>query len=351
MPKNKDLIDFGNRLRSARKMAGLSMKDLSTKAGDIITKQAISKYENGMMKPSSDILIQLAVVLGVKPEFFFRHTTIELSSMQFRKRANLPVKIIESLKQRTIDFLERYIELESILGIHEKFSNPLSNFVINSLQDVENAALKLRDAWELGLAPLSNLLELLEENGIRVYEVQNIDDFDGLSARVGDFHVIVINNALSTDRIRFTAAHELAHILCEFPKDYQKEKLCHAFAGAFLLPKTILERELMKKREQISLWELEEIKQLYGISIQAIVKRAHMLGIVSDFYYRNFQVMLNRKGWKKKEPVEYKGREDAIRFKQLLHYGVSEEIITLSRGAELANMNLSKFMENVRAAV
>ncbi len=351
MPKNKDLIDFGNRLKSARKMAGLSMEDLVKRAGGVVSKQSISKYEKGMMKPSSDVLIRLASVLGVKPEFFFRHTLIELSKMQFRKRAKLPVKIIESLKQRTIDFLERYIELESVLGIKGKFCNPLSNFAIMNTQDVENASLKLRTAWKLGLAPISNFLELLEENGIRVYEVQNIDDFDGLSARVGDLYVIVINKDLSTDRIRFTAAHELAHILCEFPKGSQKEKLCHAFAGAFLLPKTILERELMKKREQITLWELEEIKQFYGISIQAIVKRAHILGIVSDFYYRNFQVMLNRKGWKKKEPVEYKGREEAIRFKQLLHYGVSEEIITLSRGAELANMNLPDFIENVRTAV
>jgi len=135
---------------------------------------------------------------------------------------------------------------------------------------------------------------------------------------------------LSTDRIRFTTAHELAHILCEFPKDSQKEKLRHAFAGAFLLPKVILEKELIKKREQIILWELEEIKQIDAISIQAIVKRAHMLGIVSDFYYRNFLVILNQKGWKKKEPVEYEGREEVIRFRQLLHYAVSEEIITLA---------------------
>lgn len=351
MPENKNLIDFGNRLRSARKMAGLSMEDLVKKAGGVVTKQSISKYEKGMMKPSSDVLIRLASALGVKPEFFFRHTTIELSRMQFRKRAKLPVKIIESLKQRTIDFLERYIELDSILGIQGKFYNPLRNFAITNIQDVETASLKLREAWELGLAPISNFLELLEENGIKVYEVQNIDDFDGLSARVSDLHVMVINRDLSTDRIRFTAAHELAHILCEFPKDSEKEKLCHAFAGAFLLPKAILERELMKKREQITLWELEEIKQIYGISIQAIVKRAHILGIVSDFYYRNFQVMLNRKGWNKKEPVEYEGREEAIRFKQLLHYGVSEEIITLSRGAELANMSLPDFMKNVRTAV
>jgi len=351
MPKNKKSKNFGNRLKSARKMAGLSMEDLAEKAGNIVTRQSISKYEKGMMKPSSGVIIRLADSLDVKPEYFFRKNTIELTGMQFRKRANLPAKTIEALKERTIDFLERYLELESILGLQEKFSNPLIDFTINNLQDVEKAALKLRAAWKLGLAPISNLLELLEENVIRVHEVHNIDDFDGLSTHVGHFHVIVINKSLSTDHIRFTAAHELAHILCEFPKNYQNEKLCHAFAGAFLLPKAILERELMRKREQISLWELEEIKQLYGISIQAIIKRAHMLGIVSDFFYRNFQVMLNQKGWKKKEPFEYKGREEAIRFNQLLHYAVSEEIVTLSRGAELSNQSLIDLRKQVKAAV
>jgi Zn-dependent peptidase ImmA (M78 family)/DNA-binding XRE family transcriptional regulator len=351
MDENKNLKEFGNRLRLARKMAGLSMEELLRKSEGIVTKQAISKYEKGIMKPSSDVLIRLALALGIKPEYFYRHSKIELSGMQFRKRSKLPVKIIESLKQRTIDFLERYIELENILGVHEKFINPLTGISIESLKNVEDASLSLRKKWDLGLAPIANLLELLEENGIKVFEVQNINDFDGLTASVRDIHTIVINKDLASDRIRFTAAHELAHILCEFPKDSQKEKLCHTFAGAFLLPKEILERELMKKREQITLWELGEIKQLYGISMQAIVKRAHMLRIVSDFYYRNFQAMLNKKRWKKVEPVKYKGKEESIRFRQLLHYAVSEEIITLSRGAELANMGLSEFQENVRAAV
>lgn len=351
MSEKINLKEFGNRLRLARKMAGLSMEDLVKKSEGVVTKQAISKYEKGIMRPSSDVLIRLALALGVKPEYFYRQSKLELSGMQFRKRSKLPVKIIESLKQRTIDFLERYIELENILGVHEKFINPLINLSIESLQDVENAAIKLRNKWKLGLVPISNLLELLEENGIKVYEVQNIKDFDGLTASVGDLHAIVINRDLPPDRIRFTAAHELAHILCEFPKNSQKEKLCHAFAGAFLLPKVILEKKLMKKREQITLWELGEIKQSYGISIQAVVKRAHMLGIVSDFYYRNFQVMLKQKEWKKVEPVEYEGREEAIRFRQLLHYAVSEEIITLSRGAELANMSFSDLQEGVRLAI
>ena len=351
MLKNKDLIDFGNRLKSARKMAGLSMEDLVRKAGGVVTKQSISKYEKGMMKPSSEVLIRLASALGVKPEYFFRHTTIELSGIQFRKRAKPSAKKIESIRQRTIDYLERYIELETILGLQEKFKNPLINTSIKNYDDVENAAIQLRNNWNLGLAPIANLLELLEEKGIKIYKAQNVEDFDGLSASVGDIHIIVINKDLPPDHIRFTAAHELAHILCEYPMGTHDERLCHTFPGAFLLPKSVIERELIKKREQISLWELEEIKKAYGISMQAIVKRANILGIVSDFYYRNFQKMINQKGWRKKEPVYYEGREEAIRFKQLLHYAVNEEIITLSRGAELANISLSEFKEDVRAVV
>ena len=349
--KKKKSIDFGKRLRSARLMAGLSMEDLAKKAQGIVTKQSISKYEKGMMKPSSEVIIRLAKALDVKPEYFFRKKSIELSNMEFRKRADIPLKTLESLKQRTIDFLERYIELENILGISDKFENPLKDFIIESLEDVEKAALELRNAWKLGLSPISNLLEILEEQGIRVFEVQNIDDFDGLSAHVGDIQVIVINKDLSTDRIRFTAAHELAHILCEFPQNKQKEKLCHTFAGAFLFPKEVMEKELMKKRKQISIWELEELKKIYGISMQAIVKRANLLGIVSDFYYRNFQSMLKQKGWKEKEPADYEGREEAIRFSQLLHYAVNEEIVTLSRGAELANKSLMDLRKEVKAAI
>lgn len=61
--------------------------------------------------------------------------------------------------------------------------------------------------------------------------------------------------------------------------------------------------------------------------------------------------MLNQKGWKKEEPVDYEGREEAIRFSQFLHYAVSEEIVTLSRGAELANKNLKDLRKEIKAAV
>ena len=54
---------FGVRLRAARKMAGLSMADLAAKLGGLVTKQAISKYEQGRMMPSPEVLERLISVL------------------------------------------------------------------------------------------------------------------------------------------------------------------------------------------------------------------------------------------------------------------------------------------------
>jgi len=57
--------------------------------------------------------------------------------------------------------------------------------------------------------------------------------------------------------VRFTAAHELGHLLCGFPERGGAESLCHAFAAAFLLPREALERVLMPARRKNSLWELK----------------------------------------------------------------------------------------------
>jgi Zn-dependent peptidase ImmA (M78 family)/transcriptional regulator with XRE-family HTH domain len=348
--QEKEMLDlFGLRLKSARKMAGLSMEDLAQKMGKIITKQAISKYEKGEMKPSSETLIKLAKALDVKPDYFLRTIKIELSALEFRKKSKLSIKKENSLKQRAIDYLERYLELEEILNIKPSFENPISESKINDQDDIEAASKKLREEWDLGLSPICNLLETLEEKGIKVFEVIEKEDFDGLSASVGNAYIIMINKNMPLDRVRFTAAHELGHILCKFPPE--SEKLCHSFAGAFLLPKTILYRELGKKRNQITPWELKEIKEIYGISMQAIMHRALSLNIISKSYLENFQISMNKMGWKKKEPIEYQGKEESIRFKQLLSRAVAEGIISFSKAAALANISLQKLEKEFQAGL
>ena len=66
------LANFAERLKSARKMSGLSMAILADKTGHAVTKQAISKYEKGLMNPGGDALVALSRALGVKSDYFFR---------------------------------------------------------------------------------------------------------------------------------------------------------------------------------------------------------------------------------------------------------------------------------------
>jgi Zn-dependent peptidase ImmA (M78 family)/DNA-binding XRE family transcriptional regulator len=348
--------NFGERLVSARKMAGLSLAALADKTGNVVTRQAINKYEKGKMKPSSDALIALSRALGVKPDYFFRESNVSMVDMQFRKKSLLGAKESESIKHRTLEFLERYIEIETRLQDRAVFENPIATSLreIGNFAGIESAAADLRKRWKLGEAPIFDLVELLEDHGIRIFEIRTSDRFHGISAQAGDIPVIAVNLNDDSVRRRFTMAHELGHILLGFEEkedSKQREKLCHAFAGALLLPKAVILSELGgKRRTKISVLELVKLKEIYGISIQAIMMRAHLLGIVSDATYKKFWAMVNAKGWKRKEPGEYPGMERANRFEQLVHRAAAEELITLSKAAELLNLPLSAFREKFLVA-
>ena len=336
---------FGQRLKVARKMAGLSQQALADATDNRVTKQAISKYEKGMMEPDGQNLVALANATGVSTGYFFRESDVSLVEIEFRKKSKLSQKEIDRIQSRTLDFLERYIEISEIVGQRVIFENPLKDFKIKSYNDIEVVADKLRHAWDLGKSPISNLMEMLEDNGLCIFEIEAHESFDGLSGFVGDIPVIILNASFSLERKRFTLAHELGHILLKFPKmeSKLKEKMCHAFAGAFLLPKSAISSELFKKRQNIAELELKKLKGIYGISLWAIMVRAHTIGLITDSHYKRFCIYANTHGWRKNEPGEYVGKEKANRFIQLVYYAVAEDVITMSKGAELLNVKLPLF--------
>jgi hypothetical protein len=61
-----------------------------------------------------------------------------------------------------------------------------------SHEEVDKAAMKVRQKWHLGEAPISNLMELLADKGIRIYEIQTGEYFHGISAWAGDIPVIAV---------------------------------------------------------------------------------------------------------------------------------------------------------------
>src|SRR5690606_5137354 len=88
----------------------------------------------------------------------------------------------DAIIEKAREYVERYLEIENILGIQNQFSNPLENDIISSEEDVKRAAEKLREAWRLGTAPIANVVELFELKGIRVILLEDVDEVDGFAA-------------------------------------------------------------------------------------------------------------------------------------------------------------------------
>jgi Zn-dependent peptidase ImmA (M78 family) len=337
---------FGKRLKSARILAGLSQDQLVERMGHTVTKNAISKYEKGEMMANGTVLISLSKALNVKSDYFFRPLTIEIKKVEFRKKQKLAIKDVNSIKEMVTEVLERYLEIEKFLNIESTFTNPISGIRIAKLSDAENAALKLRSAWKLGLNALPNVIDVLEDKEIKVIEIDAPDGFDGFSGWADDaIPIIVINKKFNLERKRLTALHELGHLVMNFGENIdnkEKEKLCYQFAGAMLLPETTFKSEIGDSRSHFAVNELIALKENYGMSIQAIMARARDLDIITDYQFINFRKWINHN--RTEEGLgEYRGHEQALRFKLLIFRAAAEEVISLSKAANLSNQKLAEF--------
>lgn len=340
---------FSDRFKSARLRNGLSLQDLSNRLNGKVTRQALHRYEKGEVIPDSEMLGLLSEAMQVRPDYFFQETQIELGQIEYRKLSRMPVKEEHKVIEQTREYLSRYLELEEILGLENKFINPLADLpTVSTYQQVNEAANLLRDYWEMGRDPIANVAELLEDKHIKVVEIGADLSFDGMQTWVNkSIPVIAYNNNIADkpDRIRFTLLHELAHLLLKFEvvSDHEKEILCHQFAGAMLLPDVTIVSELGPNRNRFSIPELGNVKKQYGISMQAIVMRALACGIVNSHYTKQFFNMMKQMGWRVEEPVAYEGSEKSNRFDQLLYRALAEEQISTSKAASLKNMKVSEF--------
>ena len=321
-----------------------------------LTKQDISRLENGQIKPDSKTIFELCKVLNVATDYFTKQQILQLEKVAFRKLTKLPVKKQDAVIHQTAEYLERYIELEQLLGIQNKIPFKYEHFPITNEDDIVVAATKLRKDFNIGFDPIYNIVELLEESGIKVYAVDTDPSFSGMSAKVNDnLMVIVYNNTdkLPLVRKRFTLLHELAHLYLDLSEfgEKESEKLCDQFAGEFLLPSVKLKEYFRGKRETIFISELENIKRYFGISLPAIMYRAKTNKIISEHYHKYFSIKYNQYKMKEKESKGYDGMEQSNRFIQLLLTAVAQEVISTSKASALNNQKLGDFREMYLDAV
>jgi len=341
------------RIKNARKLKLLSQQEVADELG--VSKQMISKYEKGLSIPDSSKMIKLSKLFNQKIDYFFNAYKVELGEVNFRKKSRFSKKRLESLKELIKIKLENYLWIEEILSIDSSFKNIISEDKIDSIEDIERVVLKLRNHWNIGMDPIHNIIQLLEDKEIKVIELEDVDEnFDGLACFVNDkYPIIVVNGNFPVERKRFTLLHELGHLLLNLPdcEIKEEEQLCNKFASEFLLPKKIIIEEFGGKRKNITLPELVATQKKYGISIQAIVYRLVDSQILSRDRQKFFYKKINFNPSLKKEInlSRFKTPEFSNRYERLVYRAVSEENITMSKASSLLNRNVDFIRENLAA--
>ena len=351
-----DIQVFAQRLKQARILKKISMDQLVNLMDGIVSKQAISKYESAKMLPNSSVLIALAIALDVDLDYFYRPFSFDLSQFEisFRKKSNTTVKDINALKVKIQDQLERYLEVEEILGTDKHEDIESIGSTLSSEEEMNDLAKNIRQSWNLGCDAIANVQDTLEAHGIKVISTEAPENFDGVSGIVnGHEYIIVLNsNRNHIERRRFTALHELGHLL--YNKRFsveltsrKKEKLCDAFANEMLLPSSTL-MSIFKSGEKISISELKQLQMMYGISIDAIMHKLKFLGIVSENKYKSYCIRKNQ-DIRLKKYVETSRYQETMtnKFETLVYAAVAKDLINMSKAASLLHISIDTIRKHL----
>lgn len=207
------------------------------------------------------------------------------------------------------------------------------------LDSAADAAVYMREAFGLPVnGPIGNLTRVLESKGVCIAIVKQedsgvpIENFSGYHAVSNKgFRLIAFNEELTYGYQRMTIAKETARSLFS----NASERQISSAARHFLLPSSDLVREIGEKRPNISFKEIQLVGEEYGVSDQCVVLRAREEGIITRETYSRIQ---NGKHY----PADaYKNDEQPVRLLQLVCRAYTDNLIGISKAAELLNTNTS----------
>ena len=246
--------ELGRRLRNGRRASHVTQADAAEVLG--VPRSAISQVESGNRNISGLELHRLAHLYGRDIREFLQEDFSETATITalFRSQPGLSLDVPakESLMlctqlQRHIATLRGLLGLESGLVSVPNYSPPAPGSKWDAVQHGGRAATEERRRLDLGNAPLPDVTDLLEAQGISTAQVPLPDDISGLTL-IDDANgvLVVANRDHHILRRRFSFAHEYAHVLLDRhrtgilshvrDRGNLMEVRANAFAAAFLMP-------------------------------------------------------------------------------------------------------------------
>jgi Zn-dependent peptidase ImmA (M78 family)/DNA-binding XRE family transcriptional regulator len=302
------------RLTEAREARGLSATMLAELCG--VSRQSISAYEKGKQTPSPETLDIISASLNLPSHFFLKKKRETATSVVSFRSLSSATKGSRLRAIRRLDWLDDIVEYfrESIDFLPVRIPNfdlgedPTSY----SDEDIEDIAVSCRRDMGLGQGPISDMIMLIENHGAIIIQQEmktgTLDAFSTWSQTNMKPYIVLTTDKESAVRSRMDVAHELGHLVIHrslkkiAPFHKIVEDQAFRFASSFLLPSQSFLNDLGTP----TLDSFLVLKSKWKVSIGAMIKRSHELNIINDKQATWLWINYNRRGWRKREPLDNK---------------------------------------------
>lgn len=285
-----------------------------------ISQGALSKIEGGVAKPTTEVFAKLSEKLNLPASFFQQSggvhgTGTEAFHQMYRRRQALPARDFRRVEAQ-VNIVRMHLEkmLRSV-DWHPGIEMPKWG-VENFDGSAAKAAIALRAAWNMPAGPVDNVTQLIEDaGGIVIMFNFGTKLVDATSFRYpGLPPLFFVNKGLTGDRMRFTLAHELGHmVLHSIPVDSMEDE-ADQFAAEFLMPA----RDIAQSLNRFDLPRAALLKPSWKVSMGSLLYRAKTLGKITDNQSRHLWIKMGAAGWRTREPVDLDIPIEQPRFHQQL---------------------------------
>ncbi len=276
-----------------RRMRDLSQTDLAKICS--MTQGTLSKIEQGLREPTEEMVSKLAISLNCEPSFFYqaeREYGAPLSAHpMFRKKASVGQKVLDRI---IAELNVRIAHIRTFIAAVDLSPElPLPQYDPDEFSgDIDVIAEQVRRAWYAPRGPIKSLTEYAERAGCLVVHCDmEAARIDGVSYRIpGLPPIIFLNRNQPADRMRFSLAHELGHLIMHAYPTPEMEKQADQFASALLMPAGDIGPEL----SGLSLDKAAYMKPVWHVSMASLIYRASTLQRIdkykSEYLWRQMAV-------------------------------------------------------------
>lgn len=298
------------RIREARESVGMTDEQFAEAIG--VSRQAVGTYETGAFAPRGDVFSNIIAVTRQPPAFFTttrKHNAESFLNPTWRslKRMQRPdrLRIGRRLEWAfyVTESLAEYVDLPPVHLPAIEF-----DYEREGNERVEEIADEVREFWNVGFGPITDLAPLLEYNGVIVIEEPvRCEDMDAVSRwQGGRPYMLYAADQESNSRKLFNLAHELGHLVLHNGVEVTSRNLdrlenqANRFAGAFLLPRRTFAREIANTTIDYFL----SLKGRWRVAVAAMIYRSKELGILNADQVKYMWKQMNARGIRRREPLD-----------------------------------------------